>query len=134
MPSCGNEAIKKVLTWRLMKQHREPAPKLIGFLSYSSLFGSWTEGNRRYSNCSKRWLVDSNRGIVKYYLISTYEAHVTQHFRNIASHLSEPVSGKPVSLFSCAAARALYWHRDSSHFIQRIENDKMERKGAEQRT
>lgn len=59
----------------------------------------WLRGNQIGPDSPKHWLVDGNRGIVESHLISLYEAHVAQHFRNIAFHLSEPaVYLKPVSL------------------------------------
>lgn len=112
--------------------------KLIKFLSSSSWIGSRSESNLRDPNCPKRWLVDGNRGNVKYYLISTYEAHVTQHFKNIAFHLSggclSPNCFCSLFHYPPALLPDCFAGTDSSHFIQRIENDKMERTGLEQRT
>lgn len=92
-------------------------------------------GNQIDPNCPKRWLMDGNTDIVDHYLVSTYEARVTLHFKNIAFHRSEPALYlRPISLFSGAAARLLGRHEDSSHFIQRIQDDKMGGTGAERRS
>lgn len=78
--------------------------------------------------------VSSSTISIIYILCSCYIA-LEEYCISSVRRLSELVLYlKPISLFSKATARLLCWHGNSSQFIRRIENDKTERKGAEQRT
>lgn len=82
--------------------------------------------NRIDLNCRKRWLMGGNGGIKSDQISTVYESPVTQHFRNIAFHLSgrlsEPVWAWTetylIALQCCRQpallARGLVWfHREN---------------------